>query len=78
LDIREDANGVVLNSDMFKIANIRKVDTDMLDVICVVAANFVKELSYKLKVVLGEVEAILSVKQRASWWIVLLAQGSFG
>jgi hypothetical protein len=53
LDLREEANAVVLDGDitLARITDIRKVDTDMPDVACVVAANLVEERGYVLYMV---------------------------
>jgi len=69
LDLGEDTNAVVLEGDivLVQITEDGKVDTDMPDVTCVVAANLVEERSYVLGGAYGEVEAVLGVKQRAGF-----------
>lgn len=70
LDLRGDASAVVLEADIiFEMADIRKVDIDVLDVACVVAANSVKESGYTLRVGRDEVEVLLGVKQRAGFML---------
>jgi hypothetical protein len=44
-----------------------KVDVDMPDIVCIVAANLVEEFGHMLGGALSKLEAILGVKKRASF-----------
>lgn len=69
LDLVEDANALVIECDIIRLETeeLWKVDTDMPNVLCIVAANSVKKQGYELRVALSEVETIMSVKQRGSF-----------
>lgn len=69
MDLREDANAVVLEGDIMsaQITDIRKIDINMPDVVCVVATNLVEERGYVLRGAHGKVEAVLGVKLRAGF-----------
>ena len=69
MKIRENANAAILEGDIFRvqIEKLRKIDKDMSNVACVVAANLVEERNYFLGGDLGKVEAILAIEERAGF-----------
>ena len=69
LDLVKDANALAIECDIIRleIEELWKVDTDMPNVLCIVAANFVKKQGYELRVALSEVETTMSIKQRGGF-----------